>query len=292
MDFADPRNNLSTIQIASSGKTTFNINLATSVDSDVPSPDTTVRTTIFNHIGIGLGLTVGEDRARSTPMALTHSNTSLGDVTHNHLRDAATTAGWGGTATDITFAYDETAVTYTLSYSATFTITFGTIETAHLFGFTTLTLSGSASYTSTVTPWGIIRPVLSAVSSPTPNYEPETIANQAVSSSGAVTGLSRSTSPIYRDWVQQYESKENTFRLSAVADQLFTHQELFECVRTSLPFVVVDGFGSPDDYSREVFYLRVEGSNFKTDRATDSNDAQFHIAYKTIVVGAITPSVG
>jgi hypothetical protein len=292
IDIADARNNLSTIQLATSGKATISINLFSGVDSDVESPDSLARTTVFNHAERGLGAVVAEDRAASTPMSLTHSNTSLGDVTHNHLRDAATTAGWGVAAGDISFVYNETNAQYTLSYNTTFSVTFGTPETAALFGFTTLTLTGSSSYVSTVTPWGVIRPTLPAVSSPTTNYEPETIAAQAVSNSGAVSGISRSTSPIYRDWTQQYEPKEKTLRLSALSSHPFTHQELFEAVRTGLPFVVIDGgFNSEEDevYNKEVFYLRAEGSFFKTERATDSNDAQFHIAYKTVVAGYIPP---
>ena len=213
-------------------------------------------------------------------------------MTQNHLRDAGSTAGWGGAESALAFTYSETDHTYTLEYSATFTVTFGSAETAYLFGFNTLILSGSASYTSTSTPWGVIVPILSAVSSPTTNYEPDGISNQAVSASGAVTGLSRSVAPIYRDWVQQYESKEKTLRISALSSHPFTHQELFEACRTGLPFVVIDGFGETDDvHNKEVFFLRTEGSMFKCERATDSNDAQFHISYKTVVAGYIAPFV-
>lgn len=291
-DLQDPRNAFSTIQLATSGKTTISINLLSDVDSDVVSADSLARTTVFNHAERGLGVTVAEDRAASTPMSLTHSNTSLGDVVQNHLHDAATTAGWGAAASDIAFVYSETDLTYTLSYSATVSITFGSAETAYLFGFTTLTLTGSSSYVSTITPWGVIRPTLPAVSSPTTNYEPETIAAQAVSNSGAVSGISRQTSPIYRDWTQQYETKQKTLRLSADSSHPFTHQEMFEAVRTGLPFVIIDGgFNSEDDeiYNKEVFYLRAEGSFFKPERATDSNDAQFHVPYKTVVAGYIPP---
>lgn len=292
-DLREPRNNFSTIQIATSGKTTINVNLFTDVDSDVPSSETSARTTVFNHVDIGLGFTIGEDRAASTPMALSHSNTSFPAVVQNHLRDAATTAGWGSASADITVSFDLTGHTYTLEYSATMSVTFGNAETAALFGFTTLTLTSAASYTSPSVPWGCIVPILSAVSSPSTNYEPDGIANQAVSASGAVTGLARSVAPIYRDWVQQYESKEKTLRISAQTTHPFTHQELFEVCRTGLPFVVVDGFGEVDEiHNKEVFYLRTEGSMFKCERATDSNDAQFHVSYKTIVAGYIPPAEG
>jgi hypothetical protein len=292
-DLKDPRNNFTTIQLATSGHTTISVNLASgAVASDVPSAS--VQTTVFCHARVGLGYTIGEDRDGSTPMALTHSNTSLGDVTHNHLRDAATSAGWGGTAGDIVFGYDEDTLQYTLSYSSTYTVTFGSINTARLYGFNTTTLSGSSSYTSTGVPWGVIRPVLSAVSLPSTNYEPEGISNQAVSGGGAVMGLSRSTAPIYRDWVQQYETKELTLRLNAaLADHPFTHQELFEAVRTGLPFVVLSGFGADDGtHDHEVFYLRAEGSAFKPERATDANDAQFHVSYKAVVAGYLPPEGG
>jgi hypothetical protein len=289
-DLREPRNNLSTIQIATSGKSTISVNLFTDVDSDVNSSETTVKTTVFNHADRGLGFTIGEDRAASTPMSLSYANTSFAEVVQNHLHDAASTAGWGGSESGLIISVDLTGHTYTIQYSATMTVTFGSAETAYIFGFDTLVLSSAASYTSTITPWGMIVPVLSAVSSPTTNYEPDGISNQAISASGAVTGLSRSVAPIYRDWVQQYESKEKTLRISALSSHPFTHQELFEVCRTSLPFVVVDGFGETDEnHNKEVFFFRTEGSMFKAERATESNDAQFHISYKTVVAGYVAP---
>lgn len=279
IDVADPRFGLGTIAIATAGKTTISINIST-LTADAFEGDGTCTT--FNHNYVGLGQCLGEDRSGSTWMRQSFSELSLAAKVLQGLQGAALAAGWASDADDISFGFNPSSLIYDIDYSAVITVTFGNNETARLFGFSTLSHTGAATYLSDITPYGIIRPVLSAVSSPTPNFEPEGIASQAISSSAAISGISRSIAPIYRDWVQQYETKEKTLRLQALAAHPFTHQELFEISRTNLPFVVVDGFGDGLD---EVFFFRGEGSNWRCERASDGNDAQFHISYKAVVAG-------
>lgn len=280
VDLADPRNGLGSISIApADANPTITVNIST-LTSDAVDGDAVV--TIFNHNYVALGLCVGEDREASTWMRRNFSDSSLANRIRVALQGAALTAGWGSDAGDLGVGFDPSSLQYDFDYAGNFTLTFSNIQTARLFGFGSLSYSGAAIHYSDITPWGIIRPVLSAVSSPTPNYEPEGIAVQAVSSSAAVSGLTRSIAPIYRDWVQQYETKQKTLRLSALDAHPFTHQELFETCRTNVPFVVVDGFGDGLD---EVFFFRGEGANWKCERASDGNDAQFHVSYKTVVAG-------
>lgn len=267
-----------TIQIAKSGDPTYSITLA-NVSFQTVNVDGTC--TVFNHAAVGLGYSVGQDRAASTLMRSAFSIWSLGGVISYALAVAADDAGASG---GLAFTFNQSTLHYTITGASGTTITFGDELTASLFGFTDTTLSGASTHTSDSTPWGVIVPVLTDVSEPTPNYEPESISNQAVSAGNAVVGLSRSTVPLYRDWVQQYETKAKTLRLEATDAHPFTHQELFEVHRTSLPFVVIDGFA---EALAEVFYLRSEGSAWKVDRATAANDTQFHIQYRTVVAGQL-----
>lgn len=279
VDVSDPRFGLGTLSIATAGKTTISINVSALTANTFEGGGTC---TIFNHNYIGLGYCVGEDRSGSLWMRQGFCELSLASRTQSTLRSAAIAAGWSTDAESLGFGLNPTTLIYDIDYTANITVTFGNAETARLFGFSELSHTGALQYLSDIVPYGIIRPVLTAVSSPTPNFEPEGIASQAISSSAAVSGLSRSIAPIYRDWVQQYETKEKTMRLQALAAHPFTHQELFEISRTSLPFVVVDGFGDGLD---EVFFFRGEGSNWRCERASDGNDAQFHVSYKAVVAG-------
>lgn len=279
IDVADPRNGLGNVSLATAGKTTITVNVSTLTADPVVGSGTV---TIFNHGYSALGECIGEDRDGSTWMQHSFSPLTLAGKLLQGLQGAAIAAGWGSDGDDLGVGFDPTTLVYDIEYSANTTLTFANAATARLFGFGSLSYSGAAIHYSDITPWGIIRPVLTAVSSPTPNFEPEGIAVQAVSSGSAVSGMARSIAPLYRDWVQQYETKEKTLRLSALSAHPFTHQELFETCRTIVPFVVVDGFG---DGRYEVFFFRGEGSNWKCERANDGNDAQFHVSYKTLVAG-------
>lgn len=284
-DVSDPGNGFSYIQVAASGKTSFQVQVP-SFSNGTWEGGNTCR--VFNHYsGLGLGRTASEDRRVPLQLSQSYGGDSFGFLTQNIIRAGATTAGWGTTAVNaLTCAFTSSStpvLRYTFGYNSAFAIAFGSAATASLYGFSSLTASGSASLVGDILPDFIIKPSLPAVSDPTTNYEPDSITSQAVSGSGIAFGLSRSAAPLYRDWVQQYELRENTLRLAALTTAPFTHQELFESGRGMYPFVVQNGFGTGND---EVFILRAEGSNFKPDRAAPGWDV-FHITYKTIVQGTI-----
>lgn len=278
-DCADTNNGFSTIQVATSGKTTISVNIGAFSST---TSDGTSTTTVYNHYGVGLGDFLSEDRRSSNGMARSYSTLGFGPKTQASLQAAATAAGWASTAANLTCSFNAIQCKFTFGYSATMTVTFGSAATYELFGYSGNTLSGASSYVSTNTPDFCIVPTLTATSSSTPNYEPESVSSQAVSNAGTTFGLDRSAVPLYRDWTQQFETKEKTLRRSALAAHPFTFQELVECSRASLPFVVMNGFGDGID---EAFFFRVEGSQWKCERASDGNDAQFHIPFKTVLQG-------
>jgi hypothetical protein len=271
-----------TVQVQTSGQPSYTVTLGSVTG---PTGDMASTCTVFNHAAFGLALTRGEDRSASTAMMAGYSGFSIAGAVTDALNTAQATAGSTATAT-VTF--DMTTLQYTFAFNVASSLTFGSDQTAWLFGFDG-DRTAATSHVSNITPWGVIRPVLSDVSEPTTNYEAEGIASQAVSAGNAVVGLARSSVPIYRDWIQQYETKAKTLRLSADASHPFTHQELFEVSRASLPFVVTDAFG---DTLQEVFYFRADSSSWKCDRATTANDTQFHIHYRTVVAGYIFFSFG
>lgn len=277
-DCADTANGFSTIQVATSGKTTISVNLAALSSTTTDGSSTT---TVYSHYGVGLGDMLSEDRRGSNGMATSYASVGFAVLVQNALQAAATAAGWAGTAANIVCSFNAITLFYTFSYSATATFTFGNTSTRVLFGYGGTSLSGASSYVGTLLPNFVIRPLLTATSSSTTNYEPDSISSQAVSNAGTAFGLDRSAVPLYRDWVQQYETKAHTLRRSAASTEPFTFQELFESCRASLPFVVMNGFGDGID---EAFRFRPE-STWKPERASDGNDAQFHIPFKCLVQG-------
>jgi hypothetical protein len=200
-----------------------------------------------------------------------------------HTALLAATTAWV-TPAPTTFSYAAATGKVTIAYSAAdFTLTWSTDAGRDFCGFSA-DQSGAGTYTSDQTPSMVIAPTSGATSLSTPNYEPDGIGSVATSNDGQSVGIARTVSPLYRDWVQQYETKAKTLRLAAASTHPATMQKLFEECRGVYPFVVSDGFGESYD---EVFRLRNDGMNFSAERATPGNDAQFHINFRAIVEGKI-----
>ncbi len=200
------------------------------------------------------------------------------------LRTAATAAGWAAKIPSVSWSSTTGAYTFTVA-TVTSSLTWSTTAGRTLFGFAADSTTAS-SHTSAITPTFVVKPTLSVgVSEPTPNYEPRGIGNRISSDTGAGFGTARYVSPLYRDWIQQYETKAKTIRLSVDESHPWSFQHLFEHCRGMYPFIVIDGgFGSVLSYP-EVFTFREDGIPWVPERATPGNDAQFHIPFHCVVEG-------
>jgi hypothetical protein len=199
------------------------------------------------------------------------------------MQAAANTATWS-TPAGLTVAYSASTNRYTIAYSVqNVSFSFSTGAGAALLGYTNTSHSGDDSYEGEYAPDYTIEPTQPNASLSRLNFELEDIASQAVSASGISFGLSRAIVPIGRNWVQQYEVAEKTFRLDAATAHPFTFQELFEWSRTSRSFIVYDGFG---DEEATVHTLRADGSSWSNATiayASEANTAQSHISFRTLV---------
>ena len=276
-----------TITIATAGKASIVVNMAAMT---LATADAGATVSTFNHFWDGLGQTVGQDPASTVNLASSMPQISFGDQLRLLLRAAATTAAWAS-PTGIAVSVSATTGRYTISYvTQSITITLSTSYGEELLGIASGSVSaltgGTYVVLGTSTPRFVIVPTLDRTSLSTPNYEPQAIATQGVSATGHTFGMRRTVSPLYRDWIQQYETKEKTIRRSAASSHPSTFQELFEVDSCVYPFVVYDGF---ENSVAEVFVLREEGSSWglsAVQRADDqANDAQFHITFKAIVIG-------
>jgi hypothetical protein len=286
-DVANALDAFGTVTVSSPDGADVVVNMATLTSSTFTGGNTT---SVYNHSNISLVGFTGEDLRLTGHLSSSFAAATFGGRLASALNTAATAASWAH-AGSFTVTLDATTLLYTIVYGTGMTqVAFSTASGRKLLGYAANfgPVSAGAAQTSVVatrTPNFVISPTLPAVSMSTPNYEPTGIASQAASDSGEPFGISRTISPLYRDWTQQYETKAKTLRLAAAASHPFTFQELFERCRTVLPFIVVNGFGESYD---EMFYFRADGASMSKSaiqRASDANDAQFHVSFGCLVIG-------
>lgn len=201
----------------------------------------------------------------------------------------AVNTAWTGTP-NITITYSHTTGRYTFTGNEAFSITFSSTTLRRLFGFTGNSPSATTHAAPRV-PTYAIEADLAAVSadgglSAALNYEPASIGNHPVADDGTGFGISRTVAPLYRDWVQQFETKAAVMREAQNfgTDDFWTYQAMREYCRGEWPFMVIGGFGETYD---EVFSFRDEGIAWQPERASLANGTHFHVPFKTICDGRV-----
>lgn len=202
------------------------------------------------------------------------------------LRDEATAESWTN-ASSITVTHSTTTGFYTISIAAAaynvalaFSLTVG----RQLLSFASLTSASASSHTGTIVPSYAISATLPSVSMDTPNYEPRGIANHVETDLGTGGGTSRSVSPLYRRFRQEYETKEKTRREFAASTHPWTFQHMREWCRGQYAFMIIDGFGAG---TNEVFSFRTDSTSFDSQRHGEGNDAQYWIDFDCVVEGTM-----
>ncbi len=201
------------------------------------------------------------------------------------LKASATSAGWAAKIPSCTWSKTTGFYTFAVA-TVTSAITWSAVPGRSLFGFAGNSATAS-SHTSAIMPTFVISPTLPAVSDPSLEYEPSGIGGHVTSDTGEGFGISRYVSPLYRDWLQQFETKAKTVRLSADESHPWTFQHQREHCRGAFPFVVYGG-GFNDTDANLVFSFRDESIALHPERATPGNDAQFHIGFQCVAEGYLT----
>jgi hypothetical protein len=237
---------------------------------------------------------------QNTPGAVAETMTDWSKVPfcrelRSRIRAGMTTNTWDTPSSfDITYNYSTNQ--FAFSYSpATFTVLFSVDAGRKLFGYNTTFLSAGNSHASDRIPYYVIAPNLPRVSDATPNYEPSGIGSHVVPDAPvAGYGVSRLYSPLYRDWMQKFETLARSERLYADSIRPYTFQQLFEDCRGHNLFIVYDGWAAPPTINSatctaEVFALRNDGLAWeaKNSRASSNNNAQFHHRFMTQVVAGV-----
>jgi hypothetical protein len=216
-------------------------------------------TAAIGTFSVVVGGTVGSGTATVT--ASTYSHTDLSSVTGTNTYTAfatavqtalnAVVAGW-------TVSYSTSTYAYTISHATAFTLTWtgtGGTNLQRALGFTA-TVGSTTSATSTVRPYYVIVPAISARSQVSDVYEPDDIVSEAVSDGGTSFAISKDTTETFSDWEQQMESASATLARSAVASVPWTWEAFFKHCRGAYPFRLVDGSTST------VHKLREKGAAF------------------------------
>ena len=216
-------------------------------------------TAAIGTFSVVIGGTVGSGTATVT--ASTYSHTDLSSVTGTGTYTAfatavqaalnAVVAGW-------TVSYSTSTYAYTISHATAFTLTWtgtGGTNLQRALGFTA-TVGSTTSATSTVRPYYVIVPAISARSQVSDVYEPDDIVKEAVSDGGTSFAIAKATTETLSDWEQQMESASATLARSAVAAVPWTWEAFFKHCRGAYPFRLVDGSTST------VHTLREKGAAF------------------------------
>jgi hypothetical protein len=216
-------------------------------------------TAAIGTFSVVVGGTVGSGTATVT--ASTYAHTDLSSVTGTGTYTAfaaavqtalnAVVAGW-------TVSYSTSTYAYTISHATAFTLTWtgtGGTNLQRALGFTA-TVGSTTSATSTVRPYYVIVPAITARSQVSDVYEPDDIVKEAVSDGGTSFAISKDTTETFSDWEQQMESASATLARSAVAAVPWTWEAFFKHLRGAYPFRLVDGSTST------VHKLREKGAAF------------------------------
>ncbi len=282
----DASHNAGTIRLATAGEgVDAVVQLGSLTSASVDS--TLAASSIFWHYNrYSTFSAVGQDQAATSKLP-NYSRAHFASVVQTALRAALTTSTWTNPSNlTVTFQYATSPATYTIAWpEATFTVSWSDSYWRQVFGFAADQSTPALTHTGTICPTYIYTPTLQAVSDNTPNFEPDGIGNHAETDGGQGFGLTRTVTPLYRDWRQEFETKELTMRANASSTYPWTMQHLFEHCRGQYAFIVADGFGESFD---EAFSFRTEGIPWRPQRHTPGNDAQFFHDFKCSVEGTIT----
>lgn len=287
-DVTDSTHGFGSVTLSTAGEPDAVLNIAT---LGAFNGFTNRNVTAWNHYPVALTNLRGEDQDANTGIYHSAPIWGFGERVRDTLRAAATTATWTNPST-VNVAFSLTTLRYTFSYTqAPLTaVTFSNAATRALFGFASNFSGSSTSVVGTQTPRFCLEPTMRAVSPGNDplNVDPDDITPNAATVTGQRWGLRRTTHPLLRTWTQEFETYAKTIRLAASSAHPFTFQELFEACRTSLPFIVVDGWG---DGRNEGFYFTEDGAHFSNSACIraggDMDGAMFHIRFNTIVAGRL-----
>lgn len=150
----------------------------------------------------------------------------------------------------------------------------------------------ASSQTSDIAPYYYISGLMGAKTDSTDDYEPDDLVRGGHTDDGGHYSVSASGQPTFNDFVIPHETKAKVFTRSApqeaatdpfhtAADVPWTYQHLWQHIRGSEPFLVVD------DTDSTVHTLRPEGGAFRPARVVSDWDGAWNLRFATYVDGRL-----
>lgn len=214
----------------------------------------------------------------------------------------AVQAAFGGGAHTVTCAFSATNLTYTLTGSGIFTATIGAVL-ANALGLGT-SLSGASTYTSTVRPYYVIRPLIAGLTQYTDDYQQEGLVHGAVASDGTYYITGPQSLPTQNDWMHVFESTtplssggtylggsgHGVFPLphngvSIVATMPWTWWDFWQVAREGEMFAWCSQTSPPSKATATMYRMRSESAHFRPVRASGPDFDLWSMNFKAYVIG-------
>lgn len=228
--------------------------------------------------------------AMQTSLVYPVPGTAWAGAAYTNFTTAIKTAFDTATSSTFTVTFNATTGLYTISRATTFTLSFSTAADLRLraaLGFTG-NKSGANTYTSDVVPAYVCRSEILGRTNVNGQFEPDDIAEEAVSDGGEAFVVTRKTGEFLMTWQQSMEPRSAVYEWAAyVAASSSTipwsWQQWFSHTRGTHPFYVNDTLeGEPNG---AVYRLTSKGASFRPQRVTADYDDQWIIPFEARWLG-------
>ena len=212
--------------------------------------------------------------------------------------------------TGLIVTFDPQECEYGLSATSNFTVTWSGAQgaaMAAILGFDAASnLTGSNNYTSTRRPRYLIISRLAGQSQVHETYEPAGRIAYAESDNGQAYSTHPEQMPVYRDWVQPFETLSGPTdaeyaisqevggtavriaNVGAATKVTWTWEHFFKHCRATLPFSMIDRVNATSGEGL-LYKMRGEGAHFDPTRITADYDGHWTIPFATRYITEVAP---
>jgi len=213
---------------------------------------------------------------------------------YSAFADAVKTAFDTATSDTFTVSWSLTTGLYTISRATNFTLAFSgaaQIRLRNALGFTG-DKSGANSYISDVVPAFCVESEIAGRTNVLGPFEPDDIADEAVSDGGDAFVITRKTWEQIMSWQQSMEPRTNVYQWAANAanaglDVPYSWQQWFYHTRGAHPFWCNDSLAG--ETSGVLYQLTAKGASFRPQRVTADFDDYWIVPFEARWLAAYVP---
>ena len=245
-------------------------------------------TSSIGTFSVVIGGTVGSGTATVTAGTYSISNIPAANGGTNYSSWGTAVAAALNAAVPATWScnFDISTYLYTITCNTAFTLTWtgdGGTNLRRSLGYVSTATANATSAVATLRAYYLIVPAIAGRSDFSDVYEPEEIAQEAVSDGGTAYSVSRDTDELWCDWSQTMESKEATLTRSATASVPWTWQHAWKHARAEHPIKVYDTVTT----ASTVYRMRAEGASFAPARVAADYDGLWNLEFRCRDLGTV-----